>query len=187
MLTHLPTLETDRLILRAFSEDDAPAVQTLARAREVADTTLNIPHPYPENGATTWIACHPANMEKGQYTFAIVRRQDQVLVGAMGIATNPTHNKGELGYWIGVPYWNQGYATEAARRIVQWGFEELHLNRIYARYLVRNSASARVMQKAGLKYEGTFKQDALKWDVYEDIGLCGLIRAEYVGPMSQAE
>src|SRR5205809_97251 len=105
MLTELPILDTGRLQLRAFSTTDAPAVKVLAGAREVADTTLNIPHPYPGDGAFTWIASHPANIEKGQYAFAVVRRQDQALVGAMGIATNPTHNKGELGYWIGVPYW----------------------------------------------------------------------------------
>jgi ribosomal-protein-alanine N-acetyltransferase len=181
VLTELPTLETKRLLLRPFAMSDAPAVQILAAARQVADTTLNIPHPYPEDGASTWIASHPANIENGQYTFAVVRKQDQVLVGAMGIATNSTHNKGELGYWVGLPYWNQGFATEAAQRIVHWGFEVLELNRIFARYLVRNPASARVMQKAGLKHEGIFRQDVLKWDVYEDIGLCGLIRAEYDG------
>lgn len=180
-LAALPTLETERLILRPFEMADVPVVQLLASAREVADTTLNIPHPYPDDGAATWISGHQDRVEKGQYTFAVVRKQDSVLVGSMGIGTNPVHDKGELGYWVGLPYWNQGYATEAARRIVRWGFEELMLNRIYARYLVRNPASARVMQKAGLKYEGTFKQDVLKWGVYEDIGQCGLVRAEYQG------
>src|SRR2546423_1005022 len=178
-LTALPTLVTERLLLRPFEMADAPAVQALAGARQVADTTLNIPHPYPDDGGATWIATHPAGIEQGQYTFAIIRKQDRVLVGSMGIGVNSTHNKGELGYWVGFPYWNQGYATEAARRIVRWGFEELELNRIYARHLVRNPASARVMQKAGLKYEGTFKQDVLKWRIYEDLGQCGLIRAEY--------
>jgi RimJ/RimL family protein N-acetyltransferase len=181
-LATLPTLKTERLLLRPFQTADVPAVQALASAREIADTTLSVPHPYPEDGAATWIASHPARVEKGQYTFAIVRRQDDVLVGSMGIGANPVHNKGELGYWVGLPYWNQGYATEAARRIVRWGFEELELNRIYGLYMVRNPASGRVMQKAGLQYEGTFRQDVLKWGVYEDIGQCGLVRAEYQGP-----
>jgi ribosomal-protein-alanine N-acetyltransferase len=179
-LAVLPTLETERLDLRPYEMADAPAVQALASAQEIADTTLNIPHPYPDDGAATWIAGHPAGIEQGQYTFAIVRKQDRVLIGSMGIGVNSRHNKGELGYWVGFPYWNQGCATEAAVRIVQWGFEELELNRIYARHLVRNPASARVMQKAGLKYEGTFPQDVLKGESYEDLGQCGLTREEYL-------
>jgi ribosomal-protein-alanine N-acetyltransferase len=178
-LVALPTLETERLILRPFEMADAPTVQALASAWEIADTTLNIPHPYPDDGAASWISTHPSNIDKGQYTFAMVRKQDNGLVGSMGIGANPRHNKAELGYWVGVPYWNLGYASEAARRIIEWGFRELMLNRIYARYLTRNPASARVMQKAGLKYEGTFKQDVLKWGVYEDLGQYGLVRAEY--------
>jgi RimJ/RimL family protein N-acetyltransferase len=78
-----------------------------------------------------------------------------------------------------VPYWNQGYATEAARRVIAWAFEDLRLNRVYARYLLRNPASGRVMRKAGLRPEGTFPQDALKNGVFEDLGQCGLVRSEY--------
>src|SRR5579871_6067816 len=99
----LPTLETERLILRPFEMADATAVQFMASAREIADTTLNVPHPYPDDGAVTWIASHSARVEQGQYAFAIVRKQDSVLVGSIGIGTNSAHNKGELGYWIGLP------------------------------------------------------------------------------------
>src|SRR5438034_5502947 len=106
-LLTLPTLETERLVLRPFEMADAPAVQALASARGIGDTTLNIPHPYPDDGAATWIAGHPAAIEQGLYTFAMVRKQDGVLIGSMGIGVHPTHNKGELGYWVGVPYWNQ--------------------------------------------------------------------------------
>src|SRR6185312_13696794 len=127
-LSEQPSLKTERLLLRPFSLEDAPAVQAMASALEVADTTLNIPHPYPEDGAATWIASHSGLRERGEYPFAIVRRRDSELVGAMGLHVDERHSKAELGYWIGVPYWNQGYATEAARRMVQWGFEELGLN-----------------------------------------------------------
>jgi len=186
MLTTLPILITERLALRPFDLADAPAVQVLASAPEIADTTLGLPYPYPEDGAAAWIGTHPASVGKGLYPFAMVRKQDNVLLGTMSIGTDPRHNKGELAYWVGVPHWNQGYATEAARRVVQWAFEDLGLNRIFARYLVRNPASGRVMNKAGLVPEGTFVQDVLKWGVYEDVGQCGLVQAEYQRLTNQA-
>jgi RimJ/RimL family protein N-acetyltransferase len=185
MLTTLPNLETERLRLRPFLMSDAPTVQLMVSAHEIANTTIALPHPYPEDGASTWISTHVLNLEKGIYPFAIASKKDDVVLGSIGITINRKHNKGELGYWIGVPYWNQGYATEATRRIVKWAFEELKLNRVFGRYLIRNYASGRVMQKAGLKHEGIFIQDILKWNIYEDLGQCGLIQAEYLKLASQ--
>lgn len=180
MLIALPTLETERLHLRPFTLADAPTVRELAGAREVAATTLLIPHPYPEGAAEAWIATHSENVAEGkQYTFALVRREDNALIGAMGLVRNSTHNKAELGYWIGVPYWNQGYATEAACAIVSFGFETLNLNRIFACHFLGNPASGRVMQKAGLQYEGTHRQDLFKWGEYIDHAVYGITRDQY--------
>lgn len=148
MVTEIPTLSTDRLVLRPFSPADAPDVQRLAGAREVADTTLGIPHPYPDGAAEGWIATHRESAASGTfYTFAIARKEDGALVGAIRLTVNQTHNKAELGYWIGVPFWRNGYATEAACKAVEFGFEMVGLNRVFARCFTRNPASARVMQK----------------------------------------
>lgn len=185
MRTTLPILETKRLSLRPFEMNDAPAVQILVTAPEIVNTTIALPHPYPDNGAETWIATHKSNLEKGVYPFAIIRREDNVLLGSIGITINSKHNKGELGYWMGVPYWNQGYATEALQRIVEWAFEDLKLNRVFGRYLMRNKASGRVMQKAGLKHEGIFIEDILKWDIYENLGQCGLVQSQNKSSVSK--
>ena len=78
-----------------------------------------------------------------------------------------------------MPYWKQGYCTEAARAVLRYGFETRGLNRIGARHLARNPASGRVMQKLGMHYEGTRRQHVLKWGVFEDIVLYAILKSEY--------
>jgi RimJ/RimL family protein N-acetyltransferase len=173
-----PTLETDRLILRPFSLDDAPIVQELAGERDIADTTLNIPHPYEDGVAEAWIATHQESYErKGHLHFAIVLRSTDALIGAIGLTTNPEHESAEIGYWVGKPYWNCGYCTEAAKAVVAYGFDVLKLNRIYAHHFSRNPASGRVMQKIGMTHEGVMKQHIKKWGVFEDVEIYGLLRS----------
>ena len=161
-MTPQPTLRTERLILRPFCLEDAATVQRLAGTREVAETTLTIPHPYLDGMAETWIATQPDAWERQErVTFAITSAADGV-VGAIGLRLTLQHRRAELGYWVGLPFWNHGYATEAARAILTFGFETLGLNRIHASHLVRNPASGRVMVKAGMRFEGTLRQHVLK-------------------------
>jgi len=175
-----PVLETPRLILRPFELSDASAVQRLAGAREIAAMTRTIPHPYPDGAAEEWIRKHGPAFERGTHvTFAVTRRNGAEVVGAAGLAIDRTHERAELGYWIGVPYWNRGYATEAARRIIAYGFSDLGLNRIFATHLPRNTASGRVMQKAGMRFEGVLRQHIRKWGVFEDVAVYGILAEEY--------
>ena len=109
MATPIPVLETARLRLRPFSMDDAATVHALASAPDVAATTLNSPHPYPEGAAESWISTHGEAAASGNsVTWAIVRASDKVLMGAISIVLTRTHQRGELGYWLGVPFWNRG-------------------------------------------------------------------------------
>jgi RimJ/RimL family protein N-acetyltransferase len=80
---------------------------------------------------------------------------------------------------IGVPYWNQGYATEAAQHAVDWGFQQLGLNRIYAQHFGSNPASGRVMQKMGMKYEGTLRQHYIRFGEVQDAVCYGILRDEW--------
>ena len=98
------------------------------------------------------------------------------LIGAVGLRLELDDRRAELGYWIGKPYWNQGYCTEAARAAIQFGFEQLELNRIFANHFVRNPASGRVMQKLGMVYEGRLRQHVKKWDAFEDLELYGILK-----------
>lgn len=178
----MKTLRTERLTLRPFTLDDAPAVQQLASAREVALNTLMIPHPYPEGAAEQWIASHAEDWaENRNHHFAI--DDGEQLAGAIGLVMKGD-GMAEIGYWIGVPFWNRGYASEAAREILRYGFEDVGLQRIFAGYFARNPASGRVLEKAGMKREGTLRRHVLKWGERLDIVFYGLLRDEYLSSQS---
>ena len=112
-------------------------------------------------------------------TYAIVEKSNNLLIGAIGLTINSEFERAELGDWIGEPYWGLGYCSEAAQRIVRYGFEDLGLNRIHAWHLARNPASGRVLQKIGMSNEGIARQHTRKHGKFEDIVLCGLLREDY--------
>lgn len=175
-----PRLQTERLVLRRFNQKDAPDVQRLAGAWEVARTLLWVPHPYDDGVAEEWISQHRSAFERGEgMNFAVVLRERGELGGACGLTINSQDANAELGYWIGVPYWGQGYATEAAREVVRYGFEELGLHRIYAAHFGNNPASGRVLTKIGMSYEGTRRDHHRKWGTYEDRVEYGLLASEW--------
>jgi ribosomal-protein-alanine N-acetyltransferase len=175
-----PTLRTERLLLRPFSLTDAPLVQYFAGEREVASPTLNIPHPYESGMAEAWINTHQADFESGKSaTFAIVLADSGQLVGAIGLSFSGAHERAEIGYWIGRPYWGKGYATEASAACLAYAFEERHVNRVFAAHMTRNPASGRVMQKLGMRFEGRFRQHISRWGQFEDLDFYAILREEY--------
>jgi hypoxanthine-DNA glycosylase len=175
-----PTLETGRLLLRPFAPDDAPAVQRLVSDFEIARGAAGIPHPYPEGGAAAWIAPQGEAWRKGEAAvFAICRKESGERLGAIGLRLEAEHGRAELGYWIGRPYWRQGYATEAARAVVAFGFDTLGLHRIFAGVFSRNAASAAVLTQCGFRQEGRQRQHVIHWGERLDFDLYGLLRAEW--------
>ncbi len=180
-----PTLETERLVLRPFDVSDAPRVQLLAGDRAVAATTKNIPHPYEDGMAETWIGAHQDRFEKGQeIVFAIARKDGGELIGAIGLTLNLAQENAELGYWIGKPYWGCGYCTEAGHAVLRYAFGELHLHRVHAHHFSHNPASGRVMQKLGMRHEGRLRQHVKKWDEFFDVEAYGIMRSELAEPTS---
>lgn len=171
-------ITTERLLLRAYTIADAPAMQRLVSAREVALNTLRIPHPYPEGEAERWISSHEEARENGDHVFAVVLRDGDELVGTIGLHLKADNDSAEIGYWIGVPYWARGFATEAAVAVLRHGFENFPLNRIYALHFSRNPASGRVLQKIGMRHEGTLRQHVKKWGEYIDLECYGILRSD---------
>ena len=173
-----PTLDTSRMILRPFALYDAADVQRLAGDRQVASTTLRIPHPYEDGMAEAWIGTHEEAFEKGKAVdWAVTLREGGTLVGAIGLSgISREHRHAEIGYWIGVPYWGHGYCTEAARAVLQYGFEVLALQRIFSHHLARNPASGRVMHKLGMTHEGRRRKHVRKWEVFEDVEAWAILR-----------
>ncbi|HEY7099417.1 MAG TPA: GNAT family N-acetyltransferase [Terriglobales bacterium] len=175
----LPTLQTARLILRTFELKDVPDIVRLAGAREVAATTLRIPHPYSDKDAETFVAAVRRKADENQAAvFAIESREGAKLVGAVGLEIQEPHRHAELGYWIGVPYWGHGYATEAARAALRFGFHNLGLNRIYAMHFVENLRSGQVLRKIGMRHEGCMRQHVMKWDRFHDLEYYAILRSD---------
>lgn len=171
-----PTIETERLVLRPFSMDDADEVTRLAGDREIAATTLVIPHPYRREHATSWIATHAADYARGRFVhFLVAGRADSAIFGAMSLSIDAAHDHAELGYWIGRPYWGRGFATEAARACLEHGFDR-GLIRIFAYHFAKNPASGRVLEKAGMTREGVAAKYVKKDGVYEDCVLWAAVR-----------
>ena len=175
-----PKIETRRLLLRPFELSDGPRVKELAGDKAVADTTLNIPHPYENGMAEQWILTHQPKFETGELiNCAIVLKSTQKLIGAIGLIIDKRFNRAELGYWVAKEYWNQGYYTEAAEAMLEYGFHKLDLHKITATHFTRNPASRKVMQKTGMKKEGILREHVIKWNKYEDLGSYGILRKEW--------
>lgn len=172
-----PTLATERLWLRPFKLTDAADVQRMAGDRAIADTTLNIPHPYEDGMAEAWIAKHEGEFAEGKgVTFAITRKSDGALIGAISLMGMSAGHQAELGYWIGKAYWTHGLCTEAAGAVLRYAFTGLGLVRVHARHFSRNPASGRVMQKLFMQHEGCRRQHVTKWGKFEDEELYGILK-----------
>ena len=172
----LPTLRTKRLNLRPFILEDAPVVHRLASDFEVADTTLNIPHPYPDDAAEGWILGQPESCADGScFTWAITLCDTSELCGSISLGITPRFNTAKMGCWLGRPYWSNGYATEAAKAVLDHGFSHLRLHKIHARHFSRNPASGRVLQKIGMAHEGCQREHVRRGDRYEDVHNYGIL------------
>jgi RimJ/RimL family protein N-acetyltransferase len=144
----IPVLATERLILRVPRREDAKAIACLANDRRVAVNTARIPHPYGLGDAQQFIAA--VNRQDGEIAFAITL--DDALIGLCGV--NPRTSGVEIGYWLGVPYWGHGYATEAARALIDYAFADLRHEAMQAGARVSNPASRRVLEKCGFQWTG---------------------------------
>lgn len=169
-------LETTRLVMRPYTEQDIPELLPLIGAREVAATTLRIPHPYTQEDARRFLAGIDLN-EK--VWLGIWARTDGLLIGGVGLVLNAQHQNAELGYWIGVRYWGKGYASEAAEEMLRHGFQDLELHRVFASHFKGNLASGRVLTKLGMRYEGCQREHLCKWGQFIDSELYGILRSEW--------
>lgn len=178
-------LHTERLTLRAFRLEDAEAVTHWVSDKRVAEMTTLIPHPYQLADAMTWLErVTTYHNESPHQIFAIVLRESGDLIGCIGLHRNENAPWAEFGYWLGVPFWGQGFATEALQEVLRLGFQDLGLRRIEACHFAHNPASGRVMQKAGLAYEGRQKLRGQRGDKLFDRINYGLIDEEWRGSNS---
>lgn len=174
-LKEFPVIETERLILSQLKENDIPFIVEYLQHRIYSDLTSNIPYPYTENDAKLWLEMSTDAFENNTgYTFGIHNKKGG-FIGAIGIHDRDD-DKAELGYWIGVPYWNKGYVTEAARAVVGFGLNTLNFNKIFATHFLHNPASGKIMEKIGMEKEAVLKQEVKKDGEYLDLAMYSIFR-----------
>lgn len=173
----METINTLRLILRHFKKSDGPAVASLAGDRKIADTMISIPHPYTTGYFNKWHNKTKSLARTGAaFHFAITLKSDEKLIGSIELRDiDRVHLQAELSLWIGSDWWNTGYATESANAVIEYGFSQLGLNRIYAHRMIRNKTCESLFNKIGMRQEGILRQRVIKWGKFEDVALYAII------------
>lgn len=180
VLKNLPTLETERLILRKMTLDDAKAVFAYASDPEVTHYVIWEMHRTIEDSTAFLELALDKYESGGEPDWGIVYKGGHCFVGTCGFVNwDVDHTRAEIGYVLHKDYWGRGLMPEAVRAMIGFGFEQMGLNRIEARCIAKNTASARVMEKAGMTYEGTLREREFVKGAYRDMKLYSVLRSEY--------
>ena len=152
-------LQTERLLLRPPVAADISRIVPLISDFEVSKNLARVPHPYSENDGCAWVVRTAGERTRGEsFPFIVMEKTQDKLIGICGVQPQLDFM---LGYWFGKLYWDRGYATEAARRVAKFAFDELSTNRLTASWMDDNPASGHVLEKIGCKPDGTEEQDCL--------------------------
>lgn len=177
IFSNIPTLESKRCILRRMRIDDAEDMYEYARLPEVTRYLRWSPHPdvYYTSDYLRFIS---KKYKCGEfYDWGIEDKESGRFIGTCGFVSIDTSNKSaELGYVLSPEYWGKGIATEVVARVIDFGFSRLELNRIYSRYMVENTASRRVMEKCGMRFEGVARKQMMIKNEFRDIGYCAILK-----------
>lgn len=181
-MVKLGLIWTERLVLRDLTEDDQERVHSYASDSEVVRYMDWGPNTEQEtmNFIQRSIAAQK-EQPRMNYTLAIILKADNRLIGSCGIhVSSPENKEGWIGYCLNRNFWGQGYATEAASALVGFGFAQLSLHRIFATCVPANTASAHVLEKAGLKLEGHLREHRWVKGAWRDSLLYATINREWV-------
>lgn len=175
----LPELETERLLLRKMRLDDAEAMFAYASDPGVTRYVLWETHGSIEE-SENFLRFANDGYETGDFGgWGLVLKASGAFVGTCGMEAVPEHGRAELGYVLAREHWGRGLMPEAVRRVIRYCFEQLNLDRVEARCIAENSASARVMEKAGMSYEGTLRRREYIKGAYRDMKMYSILRRDY--------
>jgi RimJ/RimL family protein N-acetyltransferase len=146
-------IETARLVMRAPAKRDLDGVVKLANNIRVAEMTATIPHPYTRKDAESWL--EKVSSGRGYSLVLYAKAEKRTLVGVAGFGHRGEESNPEIGYWIGEPFWRQGFATEASRALIDHAFTETEIDALSASCRVQNDASRRVIEKCGFSWVST--------------------------------
>ncbi len=180
VFSHLPTLETERLVLRKVQPGDARDLFEYGRDAEVARHVLWDAY-RTENDARMYVRYLQRQYRGDQpSSWGIVHKADRKMIGTIGFMWwNHDHNSAEVGYSLSRAYWNHGYMSEALTPVLRFGFEEMGLHRIEAQHEVDNPASGRVMEKVGMRREGTARGRLYNKGRYVDVDVYAILREDW--------
>ena len=184
----IPTLETERLILRRMMPSDLADVYDYAKRAEVSEFLLWYPH---DTTAFTrkYLKIVDSKYKRGEfYDWAVVCKADGRMIGTAGFTSIDVYNNNaEIGYVLNSDYWGRGLAAEAAKAVITFGFEALRLVRIEAKYMTDNLGSKRVAEKCGMREEGILRQSVYAKGRYVDVCLCSILIDEYKRLVSKSQ
>ncbi len=177
---NLPQLETERLILRKMTLGNASFLFEYASDPEVSRHTLWESHKSIED-SINFLKSMIQKYKNGEVSvWGLVYKENNKFIGTCGYGWWDTvHCRAEIGYALSRKYWNKGLMTEAVREVIKFGFEKMKLNRIEARCVVENIASQKVLEKAGMTYEGTLREQLFAKGSYRDLKIFSILRKEY--------
>ena len=184
IFSHIPQLATKRLVLRGLRVADSYDMYEYARRSDVTRYLTWNPHPNREYTKESLEYILTRYRAGEFFDWAVIWHEDgepgDKMIGTCGFTRfDYSNNSAEIGYVINPEFRGRGIAGEAARRVIRFGFEDLGLNRIEARYMDGNIASRKVMEKLGMKYEGTMRGALRLGNEYRDVGVCALLYDEY--------
>ena len=181
LLKYFTELETDRLRIRRLKKTDAGDMYEYACLDDVTKYLLWSPHRSLRHTQTYLSSVQKFYRDGSYFDYAVILKAENKMIGTCGFAhIFEGDNSAEIGYVINPDYQGNGYATEAVKGFISYGFRDLGLNRIEARYMVGNCASRRVMEKCGMKFEGVHRSLMLVKGEYKDIGVCAILKDEFV-------
>lgn len=173
-------LQGKRVVLRPVRQEDADELAVLANDAEIAARTLQIPHPYGIEDAHRFLLSATLQMERGvAHIFAITRGANSRPIGVIGLGEfQKLERRAEVGFWVGRPYWNQGFVTEALHLVVGFAFAGLKLHRVVGEVFAWNAASCRVFEKCGFRHEGTLRDHRYKQGAWITCEIYGRLESD---------
>jgi len=169
-------ISTKRLSIRRIQLSDTESLTKLANHPAIVATTMRMPYPCTEEYIGAWIKKDLESSDEQSGFFVISLKSANEIIGVIGLEVDRENERAELGYWLGLDYWNNGYCTEAAEAMLKYGFDDLCLHRIWTFYIEGNDASGRVLEKIGMIHEGTLKKHLKKNGIFKDLEYYGKIK-----------
>ena len=181
IFSSLPDFETERIVLRRIQRSDAKDIYEFSSDPEVSKWLLWSPHPSLEYSKRFTDAVISGYKDQTYFEYAIVLKESSKVIGTCGFAKIDEENlSAELGYVVSRGYWGKGIAPEAASVMIRIAFENLGLSRVYARYMIENESSKRVMEKLGMRYEGTHFDEIMVKGSLRNVGYYAMLKEEYM-------